>query len=79
MTRTPQAPDAATRRAFAAGDRVRVREGVTGGVAPGDRGTVHTVGPLGTERPVRVYLDGDGPEPRGFDPGELELIEAVQQ
>lgn len=66
-------------RGLAAGDRVRVREGVTGGVAPGDRGTVHTVGPLGTERPVRVYLDGDDPDPKAFDVDELELIEAAQQ
>jgi hypothetical protein len=67
-------------RDLTAGDRVRVREGVTGGVAPGDRGTVHSVGPLGTERPVRVCLDGDGPDdPKGFDVDELELIEAAQQ
>ena len=64
---------------LATGDRVRVREGVTGGARPGDLGTVHTVGLRGTERPVRVYLDGDGPEPRGFDVDELELIEAAQQ
>jgi hypothetical protein len=79
MTRTPRSPGTATARDFAAGDRVRVREGVTGGVAPGDCGTVHTVGPLGAERPVRVHLDGDGPEPRGFDVDELERIEAVEQ
>jgi hypothetical protein len=66
-------------RDLAAGDRVRVREGVTGGGArPGDLGTVHTVAPYGV-RPVRVFLDGDGPEPRGFEVDELELLEAVEQ
>jgi hypothetical protein len=76
MTRTPQASAA---RELAVGDRVRVREGVTGGVAAGDRGTVHAVGPLHSERPVRVYLDGDDPEPRGFDVDELERIEAPER
>lgn len=66
-------------RIFAAGDRIRVRAGVTGGVAGGDEGTVHSVGPLGTSRPVRVALDGDYPEPRAFELDELELVRAAGQ
>jgi hypothetical protein len=78
MTRTPQASGAAqTARSFAKDDRVRVRAGVTGGAAGGDEGVVRSVLPLGSERPVRVALDGDDGEPRGFEADELELVRAA--
>jgi hypothetical protein len=64
-------------RTFAAGDRVRVRPGVTGGVSDGDEGTVHSV--LAAERPVRVALDGDGPDLHAFEPDELELVRAAER
>jgi hypothetical protein len=66
-------------RALAAGDRVRVRPDVSGGVSPGDLGTVRSVGPPDSARPVRVALDGDDPEPRGFEPTELELMEGADR
>ena len=78
MTRTPQASGAArTTHSFAENDRVRVREGVTGGVQAGDEGVVRSVLPTGSERPVRVALDGDDGEPRGFEAEELELVRAA--
>lgn len=76
MTRTPQAP---TARTFTAGDRVRVRPGVTGGVTGGDEGEVRSLGPLGSQRPVRVALDGDDGEPRSFEVDELEPIRAAHR
>jgi len=66
------------RHELEAGDRVRVREGVTGGVTAGETGTVHSVGPLDAARPIRAVLDDDGPEPREFALDELELIEAAR-
>ena len=66
-------------RGFAAGDRVRVRPGVTGGVSGGDEGVVRSVNPAGTTRPVQVAIDGDGPEPRDFEADELELIRAADR
>lgn len=78
MTRTPQASGAArTAHSFTKDDRVRVRPGVTGGVAAGDEGVVRSVGPLGSQRPVRVALDGDDGEPRSFEVDELELVRAA--
>jgi hypothetical protein len=61
-------------RTLAPGDRVRVRPDVTGGVAGGESGTVQSLDPAGTRRPVNVVLDGDGQESRAFEPDELEPI-----
>lgn len=75
MTRTRQASGTArTVRSFAEGDRVRVRPGVTGGVEGGDEGLVRSVLPHSSKRPVRVALDGDDGEPRGFEAEELDLV-----
>jgi hypothetical protein len=67
-------------RTLAPGDRVRVRPGVTGGARGGDTGTVHSIAPLATRRPVQVALDDDPAEPRGFEHDEIELVdEAADQ
>jgi len=62
-------------RTLAPGDRVRVLPGVTGGARGGDTGTVHSIAPLATSRPVHVTLDDDPVEPRGFEHDEIELVD----
>jgi len=78
MTRTPHAPGTTEAHTYAEGDPVRVRAGVSGGVTPGDQGIVHAVRPPGSERPVRVTFQGD-PEPRDFEPDELEPAAAADR